>query len=136
MIEESFPPDNPLHRKLSKHNLKLSYSCVPNMKSRISRHNQKIRDTARQAAAATRVAGEQEPEQQRSCNCRVRRNCPLNNRCLLATNVIYQSTIVRDEDGHVETYLGASQAWKTRYTTGHARDERDPAYRHATTRAE
>ena len=37
---------------------------------------------------------------------------------------------------YVETYLGASQAWKTRYTTGHARDERDPAYRHATTRAE
>ena len=152
IVEESFPPDNPLHRKLSKHNLKLSYSCVPNMKSRISRHNQKIRDTARQAAAATRVAGEQQPAQrqqqqpeqqqqqqpgqQRSCNCRVRRNCPLNNRCLLATNVIYQSTIVRDEDGHVETYLGASQHWKTRYTTGHARDERDPNYRHATTRAE
>ena len=39
-------------------------------------------------------------------------------------------------DGHVETYLGASQMWKTMYTTGHARDERDPAYRHATTRAE
>ena len=35
IVEESFPPGNPLHRKLSKHNLKLSYSCVPNMKSRI-----------------------------------------------------------------------------------------------------
>ena len=141
IVEESFPPDNPLHRKLSKHNMKLSYSCVPNMKSRIARHNQKVRDTARQAAEATRVAGEQQPAQQqrpaqqRSCNCRVRANCPLNNRCLLATNVVYQSTITADDDGHVESYIGSTQHWKTRYTTGHARDARDPAYRHATSRA-
>ena len=110
------------------------------MKSRIARHNQKVRDTARQAAEATRVSGEQQPRQQqpaqqRSCNCRVRANCPLNNRCLLATNVVYQSTITEDDDGHVESYIGSTQHWKTRYTTGHARDERDPTYRHATSRS-
>ena len=41
--------------------------------------------------------------------------CPLNNRCLLATNVVYQSTITADDDGHVENYIGSTQHWKTRY---------------------
>ena len=86
-------------------------------------------------AGEQQPAQQQRPAQQRSCNCRVRANCPLNNRCLLATNVVYQSRITADDDGHVESYIGSTQHWKTRYTTGHARDERDPTYRHATSRS-
>ena len=38
-IDESFPVGNELHGKINRHNIKLSYSCMPNMKKRIGRHN-------------------------------------------------------------------------------------------------
>ena len=41
-IDKSFPPGNALHKKLTRHNVKLSYSCMPNMKKRIGRNNRRI----------------------------------------------------------------------------------------------
>merc|ERR1711949_17971 len=64
IVDTAFPPESPLHKKLNRHNMKISYSCMPNMKTKISRHNT-------QRLAADRVQEEEPP-----CNC-MRIPCPM-----------------------------------------------------------
>ena len=70
----------PLHHKFSKifnrNNMKISYSCMPNMKSRINIHNKKVKKAKPSAQA-------------RTSNCINKSKCPLNNRCL-SNNVLYK----------------------------------------------
>ena len=42
IIDRCFPKGHPLHKMFNKHTLKLSYSCMPNMKSIISSHNKTL----------------------------------------------------------------------------------------------
>ena len=60
----------PLHHRFSKifnpKLLKVSSTCMPNMKSRISIHNKT-------------VANQESPTQERTCDCKSKSNCPLSN---------------------------------------------------------
>jgi len=48
-----------------------------------------------------------------SCNCRVKNDCPLNGKCL-SSNIIYQATV--SANNKKETYIGlTSTQFKTRY---------------------
>ena len=70
----------PLHHKFSKvfnrNNMKISYSFMPNMKSRINMLNKKV--TKAKPSAQPRI-----------CNCIRKPKCPLNNKCLRNRNKIY-----------------------------------------------
>ena len=119
IIDESFPPTNALHGKLNRHNLKLSYSCMPNQKSVIKAHNSKLL-----AAAA--------PEPDPPCSCRAWA-CPMPGSCT-KKNVVYQCTITsQDEQGNdvKELYVGATGSYRSRYPN-HLRDLRNENYRHST----
>merc|ERR1711952_615410 len=121
IIDESFPPTNALHKKLNRHNVKLSYSCMPNQKSLIKTHNSKVL-----AAAA--------PQPDPPCTCRAWA-CPMPQGSCRATNCVYQAKVVsQDEDGNdkVALYIGASQDFRSRYANGHLRDLRHEKYRHST----
>ena len=110
IVDTSFPPSNPLHKRLTRHNMKISYSCMPNMKSRISRHNTQL-------LARDRVQEEEPP-----CNCR-QITCPMPGQGLCRSkNAVYQATVeveprpdVEDDQGEVQTYLGATHDFKERY---------------------
>jgi len=53
--------------------------------------------------------------QDRTCNCRIKAQCPLNNNCL-KSSLIYQATVTTD-NGHKSTYVGLTEnSFKTRYT--------------------
>ena len=128
IVDTAFPPENPLHKKLNRHNMKMSYSCMPNMKVKISRHNA-------QRLAADRVQPEAEPQ----CNCR-QFPCPIpgGNQCR-SVNAVYQATLtveprpeVEGEVEEVHTYVGASNNFKKRYYR-HRTSFNDPAYRTDTT---
>ena len=41
-IDDSFPPNNPLHKIFNRNTLKLSYSCMPNVHCIVSGHNKTI----------------------------------------------------------------------------------------------
>ena len=108
--------------------MKMSYSCMPNMKVQISRHNARL-------LAADRVQPEAEPQ----CNCR-QFPCPIpgGNQCR-SVNAVYQATITvepREEvEGEVEevhTYVGASHDFKERYYR-HRTSFNNPDYRTDTT---
>ena len=128
IIDTAFPQGNPLHKKLNRHNMKVSYSCMPNMKTQISRHNA-------QRLAADRVQQEAEPR----CNC-TQFPCPIpgGNQCR-SKNAVYQATIkveprpeVEEEVEEVHTYVGASHDFKERYYR-HRTSFNNPTYRTDTT---
>ena len=59
------------HYKLfNKSNVKIMYSCMPKMKSVIQNHN------------ANLLSKHTTPVTARSCSCRQKPECPLNNECL------------------------------------------------------
>ncbi|KAK3740549.1 hypothetical protein QZH41_004318 [Actinostola sp. cb2023] len=45
-VDKCFPKDHPLHKIFNRHTLKLSYSCMPNMKTIIASHNKRTLSNA------------------------------------------------------------------------------------------
>ena len=105
IIDKCFPPNHPLHKIFNRHTLKLSYSCMPNMKTIISTHNKKIlsQDTATPGPTQ---------QQERTCNCRKKPECPLEGKCLQA-NVVYQASVTTEATN--ESYVGLATNFKDRY---------------------
>ena len=42
LINKHFPPQHKLHKILNRNSIKISYSCMPNMKAIITGHNKKL----------------------------------------------------------------------------------------------
>ena len=75
---------------------------MPNMGKLISGHNKKVQ--------------KQSEPQANLCNCRNKNDCPVENKCLL-TDVIYQATVTRSDNGEQETYVGlTSRSFKERWS--------------------
>ena len=87
--------------RFSTDTLKLSYSCMPNMKSVISSHNKYVLSNFNSPT--------QQPD---TCNCRKKPDCPLEGKCL-QSNVIYQATVTTATT--TETYVGLATNFKERY---------------------
>ena len=119
IVDSSFPPGNPLHGKLNRHNMKMAYSTMPNMKAQVSRHNQ-------------RLLREETGEELESCPHTRTVPCPMpgTGECT-KTNVIYQATITSD-DGQVNHYVGCTGNFKKRYYK-HRTDCNNPNYKNLTT---
>ena len=100
IIDRCFPNGHPLHEIFNKHTLKLSYSCMPNMKVS-SRHTTKHYSqitTGRKHKQTTKnaIAGKKD-------------QCPLDGKCL-TQNVIYQATVSTQSSS--ETYVGLATNFK------------------------
>ena len=70
LLSEHFPPNNRYHKIFNKQNVKLSYSCMPNMGSIIAQHNKQVLNRLSSADTETPP-----------CNCRNKRDCPLEGKC-------------------------------------------------------
>lgn len=104
IVKKSFPTDHPLHKLFNRNTLKLSYSCMPNMKSMIDASNKKL------------TSQESTIKITKTCNCRQPSNCPLQGNCL-DRNIIYQATVHSNATQPPETYIGlCSTEFKSRYT--------------------
>lgn len=108
IIEECFKKEHVLSKIFNRHTVKLSYSCMPNMKNAIAAHNRRILD--RKPAAAPSAEHNAEAS---TCNCRRREDCPLSGKCL-QNNVVYQAAVT-DETGTIESYVGLATNFKDRY---------------------
>ena len=90
-----------MYKFFNRHTLKLSYSCMPNMKSVISSHNKYVLSNFNSPT--------QQPD---TCNCRKKPDCPLEGKCL-QSNVNYQATVTTTTTN--ETYVGLATNFKERY---------------------
>ena len=101
IVDKCFPKNHPLHKIFNRHTLKLSYSCMPNMKSILLSHNKHILSKTNTPM--------QQPD---TCNCRKKPDCPLKGK-YLQTNVIYQGTVTTETT--TETYVGLATNFKECY---------------------
>ena len=102
LVDQHFPPSNPLSKLLNRNTVKISYRCTPNMKKIISSHNAKI------------IQNSENETEARACNCSKNATCPLDGNCL-ATNIIYQATVTQ-ADGVENTYIGlTARTFKVRW---------------------
>ena len=85
--------------KLSNHNtIKVSYSCMPNIKAEIHKHNKNTLEKAQQKHPDTQLS-----------NCTNKKQCPLSRQCL-TESIVYQANTMSNIPGYKEkVYLGVSK---------------------------
>ena len=99
IITKCFPPSNKLYKIFNRSTVKLSYSCMPNMKAMIDGNNKKLLEI--------------EKSDSRTCNCPKNATCPLDGECL-ASDIVYQATVTCDNKE--ETYVGiTATSFKARF---------------------
>ena len=69
LIMKHFPKHHWLHKICNKNNIKISYSCMPNMSAVILHHNKKLLSALPKA--------DRPPITDSKCNCRIKTACPL-----------------------------------------------------------
>ena len=95
LIDKYFKNDN-MKKIFKRNNCKISYCCMDNVKSLISRHNKKILSRA----------CSKNNQKINTCNCREKNSCPLNGNCL-QENVIYKAMITSQNES--KKYIGSKE---------------------------
>ena len=85
---------NKLHAIFNRNTVKVSYCCTQNMSSMIKSHNKKVIN--------------KDVKESKSCNCRIKSECPLNSQCQV-TDIIYECTVL-SLDKPNKVYLGTAES--------------------------
>ena len=102
LVEKHFPGDHTFHKIFNRNIIKVSYSCMPNIKSAINSHNRKIPHPPVKSKS-------------RTCNCIKKTDCPLQEKCLIK-QALYQADI-SSENFQTKIYYGISETkFKTRFS--------------------
>ena len=106
LIDKHFPQSNKLHKIFNRNTLKVSYSCMDNIKSLINKHNHRI---------LKQKTNQTPKENDCSCNCRKKNECPIPGR-RMTNSVIYKAEVTTTEDQTTKQYIGmTSNAFKNRF---------------------
>ena len=121
LLDKCFPVNHALHKIMNRNKIKISYSCMPNMKQIITGHNKKILNNNRQSKENTK-----------KCNCRNKENCPLDGKCLISS-IVYEAEVTNKQNNEKHTYIGLTEnTFKSRYTL-HKSSFNNKNKRHSTT---
>ena len=107
LVDTHFPPGHVLRSIMNRNCVKVSYRCLPNIGSHVSKHNSKLL--------------KQENETQKApppkCNCQKSRkkDCPIPGACN-QKGVIYEATVTSDGGRNTQTYTGLAKNFKSRYS--------------------
>ena len=103
-MDKHFPNNHPLGKIFNRNCVKMSYRCTANLGGKIAAHNGKILKDTNTVAVSTK-----------ECNCRDKKMCPVQNKCL-TEGVVYQALVERS-DGMTESYVGLTEnSFKDRWT--------------------
>ena len=86
LISKHFPPHHKLHKIFNRNNLKISYSCMPNVKSIINKHNKTVLDPPTNNS-------------ERTWNFINKEKCPLQENCL-TNNIVYKATLTSTQGNY------------------------------------
>lgn len=87
LVTKHFPKGSTLHKIFNPNTLKVSYCCMPNMAATIKHHNNQIIRKSRSPPS----------HDVRTCNCRRKDQCPLDNECL-SRCIVYKATVETAEN--------------------------------------
>ena len=96
LIKKHFPKEYKFHKIFNRNTLKLSYSCMPNIKTKINAHNRKILQNAPSKNA-------------KHCNCQQKENFPMNGVCLKESLVYYATISCNDKNYKPKLYKGSCE---------------------------
>ena len=127
LIETHFTKNDIVSKLFNKNKVKLSYSCLPNIKAKISAHNKKILS----AQALNRVPFQGGAE--KNCNCQASKVCPLAENCV-HSDVIYEAEILREgqAQGQGHFYIGLASGLIKKRISNHEHSFRNPKRRNDT----
>ena len=91
LIDKHFPSHNKYSKIFNRRTVKVSYSTTSNISSFINKHNFKS------------LTSTETQNFLKECNCRVRSDCPLDNKCL-SDNMVYKADVNCNDD--IFTYYG------------------------------
>ena len=115
MVLKHFPAGHKYRSLFNRNNLKLSYSCMPNIANIIQAHNSKM------------LKGEE--VKPKSCNCRKKSNCPLDGRCQEKC-IVYKAEVDNNKESKV--YYGMCEdTFKLRFNN-HQKSFRNQKYENET----
>ncbi len=94
LIDKHFAPNHKLHKISNRNAVKVSYSCMNNVKSIISKHN-------------TRITGKSKPQCKviDPCTCRDKKTCPLQEKCM-TKDILYKATVTTSNANSTKHYIG------------------------------
>ena len=78
LADKLFPHHHKYYTLFNRNNIKLSYSCMPDMNSVIRKHSKIMKDPA--------------PSTTKTCNCRPKTECPMDGNCL-SECLIYKASV-------------------------------------------
>ena len=122
LVDKYFLKGSTLHKIFNRNNLKVSYSCMQNLATVISQHNNKVRRNQQQ--------GRSDRGEARKCNCRIKDQCPLEGECL-TNNVVHKAVVTSGNNRKIYTGLTAN-SFKQRYYN-HQQSMRHKEYETSTT---
>ena len=83
LINKHFPKDKKLSKIFYRNTIKVSYSCLPNVKQTISNNNHRLLQLHRMKEST---------QDSKLCNCRQKSSCPLDGKCLTKC-VVYKAIV-------------------------------------------
>ena len=121
LLEKHFPEGHRYRKFLNRNSVKLSYSCMDNLKTIINKKNRSL---------LQKHTKPEEPEE-KMCNCRSGADsCPLEGKCL-TRSLIYKATL--KTDGETFSYIGlTADTFKKRYSN-HVCSFKNEKYKESTT---
>ena len=102
LLKTHFPIHHRLHKIFNNNNIKLSYSCMPNIENIISNHNKTILNSTDPQTSTP------------PCNCRNKNKCPLNGKCR-ESSIVYKASIFTETNPKKYYYGLCETEFKTRF---------------------
>ena len=121
IISKAFPKNHPYLNKLfNKNDMRLSYSCTPNMAKVISSHTKKLLDI------------KPDVPMQKLCNCPAKRKheCPMDGKCC-ATEIVYQADVMAS-DNSTKKYIGLTEPSFKKRLSNHTKSFNHRTYEYET----
>ena len=106
LIDKDFPKNKRLSKIFNRNTIKVSYSCLPNIKQTIFNNNHRLLQLYRMKEST---------QYSKVCNCRQKNPGPLGGKCLTKC-VVYKATVTETNSNNQETYIGLTEnEFKTRF---------------------
>ena len=120
-IDKHFPESCTLHKIFNRNTVKISYSCMDNMKTMITKHNSRILNKNENRKL----------QRTDNCNCRRKEQCPLQGNCL-TNNIVYRADVTTTDTRETKQYIGmTANSSKERYRN-HIKSIEDRKYSNET----
>lgn len=109
LLNKHFPAHHKYRKIFNRNTVKISYSCMPNVRAKVNMHNKKILRTTNEVKS-------NELEPTRMCNCPRTAECPFEDACL-DKDVRYTAELSSDLPNYgTKEYKGiCSTEWKSRF---------------------